>query len=64
VSAARAFIGRVRERRSGLTRIGRRGFYARCGTGCTDYGKGVWKTNEPQWNYCRLIEAVKKHSFL
>jgi arylsulfatase A-like enzyme len=31
---------------------------------CTDYGKGVWKTAEPQWNYCRLIDVVKKHSFL
>ena len=26
--------------------------------------KGVWKTADPRWNYCRLIDVVKKHSFL
>jgi arylsulfatase A-like enzyme len=31
---------------------------------CADYAGGAWKPGEPRWNYCRLTEVVKKHSFL
>jgi len=31
---------------------------------CAGYESGAWKPSEPQWNYCRLTEVVKKHSFL
>jgi arylsulfatase A-like enzyme len=31
---------------------------------CANYTSGTWKTNVPEWHFCRLQEVVAKDSFL
>jgi hypothetical protein len=31
---------------------------------CDDYTKGVWKTSDARWNYCRLSEVIATESFM
>jgi arylsulfatase A-like enzyme len=31
---------------------------------CDAYSKGMWKSSDPRWNYCRLTEVIATESFM